>query len=75
VAELAAKFAEITPDPALAALMAQAELGKLVGLEAMTFGFNEVFRVMSWMFVAALVMVPFCRPPPLPPRAVKALSR
>jgi MFS transporter, DHA2 family, multidrug resistance protein len=25
--------------------------------------FDEVFRTMAWIFVAALVMVPFCKAP------------
>ncbi len=28
----------------------------------MALAFNDIFRLMSWIFLAALVMVPFCRP-------------
>ncbi|WP_421846450.1 DHA2 family efflux MFS transporter permease subunit [Novosphingobium sp.] len=57
------------PDSAHGALMAQALLGRLIGREALTIGFDEVFRIMAWMFVVALVLVPFCKidrgaPPP-----------
>jgi DHA2 family multidrug resistance protein len=33
-----------------------------VGLNTLTLGFDEVFRLMSYLFVAALVMAPFCKP-------------
>lgn len=62
VAGLAQRFGEITPDPAHAILLAQGELGQLVARNALTLGFNEVFRLMSWMFLFALLLVPFCRP-------------
>lgn len=62
ITALAHRFSEITPDPAHAALLAQAELGQLVSRNALTLGFNEVFGAMAWMFVFALLMVPFCRP-------------
>ena len=76
VAMLAARIGEYVTDPVLAQLMARAQFGQLVGREAMTLAFGEVFRIMSWIFVAALVMVPFCRPimnaPPVKPSAEKA---
>jgi len=49
-------------DPVLAMHMAQGELAGLVGRYALTSAFEEVFRLMAWLFLAALVMVPFCRP-------------
>ena len=64
VAGLAAKIGELTPDHAQALLMAQGELAKVAGRYAMTLAFNDVFRLMSWIFLAALVMVPFCKPAP-----------
>jgi len=64
MAGLAAKIGERTPDHAQAVLMAQGELAKLVGRTAMTLAFNDVFRLMSWIFLAALVMAPFCKPAP-----------
>lgn len=62
---LSARIAERTPDAAQAALILQAELAKVVGREALTLAFNDVFRVMALLFLAALVMAPFCKPPPL----------
>jgi MFS transporter, DHA2 family, multidrug resistance protein len=59
VAGLADALARTTPDPAAAALQAQAILGGEVRLQSMALAFDEVFRLMAWMFVVALVMVPF----------------
>jgi DHA2 family multidrug resistance protein len=55
-----------TTDAAQALLMAQGEMARIAGRQALTLAFDEVFRLMAWMFLAALIMVPFCRPPPLP---------
>jgi DHA2 family multidrug resistance protein len=63
VADLAHSFAAVTPDPARALLMAQGMIARVVGREALTIAFDDVFRLMAWMFVAALVMVPFCKQP------------
>ncbi len=62
IASLAARMGEYVTDPQLALLMAQAQFGQLVSRDAMTLAFGEVFRIMSWIFIAALLMVPFCRP-------------
>jgi DHA2 family multidrug resistance protein len=61
-------------DPERAALMAQAVLGRIVEREALTLAFDDVFRIMAYMFLAALIMVPFCKPPPIggPPAAIDA---
>jgi len=63
IAATAERLAGYTSDPAHALLMAQASIGRVIGREALTIAFDEVFRIMAWMFVAALVMVPFCRVP------------
>ena len=63
VAGLADQIGRTTADSAHALLEAQGELARLVGRYALTTAFDEVFRTMAWMFIAALVMVPFCRPP------------
>jgi DHA2 family multidrug resistance protein len=64
IATLAQRFAANTTDAAHALLMAQAELGQVATRYALTLAFNDVFRMMSWLFIGALVMVPFCRPAP-----------
>lgn len=63
-AGLARGIARVTPDPHQAVLMTDAVLSRIVGRPALTLAFDDVFRMMSYLFVAALVMVPFCRPPP-----------
>lgn len=69
MAQLATRIGTVTPDGAHAQAMAQASLGRIVAREALALGFDDVFRVMAFMFVAALVMVPFCRPAGAPPPA------
>jgi DHA2 family multidrug resistance protein len=63
LAGLAERFGALTPDPHQALLMAQSVMGRVVEREALTLAFDDVFRLMSWMFVAALIMVPFTRAP------------
>ena len=63
IAATATRLAGYTPDPAQALSMAQASIARVIGREALTIAFDEVFRIMAWMFVIALVMVPFCRVP------------
>lgn len=68
LAALTARIAERTPDAAQAALILQGELAKVASREALTLAFNDVFRVMAGLFILALVMAPFCKPPPLAAR-------
>ena len=63
VAQVAARLAQVAPDPREALTMAQGIFAQIVGREALTTSFNDVFRLLAWLFIAALVMVPFCRPP------------
>ena len=56
-------------DPNQATRMAQGELARLVGRQALTLSFDEVFRTMAWLFLLALILVPFCRPPQAAPAA------
>lgn len=67
-AALAARISDGTGagDPRQSLLIAKGQFAGLVGRYALTSSFEEVFRMMAWMFLAALVMVPFCRPAPLP---------
>jgi DHA2 family multidrug resistance protein len=69
VAQLAGRIGQLTADSSHALLMAQGELGRLVSRTALTLAFDDVFRLMAWMFVAALLLVPFCRTPPHAPAA------
>ncbi len=63
IENLAAYASSYTPDRAEALLMAQGVAGHIVQRQAMTLAFNDVFRVMAYLFLAALVLVPFCRRP------------
>jgi DHA2 family multidrug resistance protein len=69
VGGLAQQFGTLTADTAQAALMAKAELARLVGQAALTAAFNDVFRLMAWIFLGALVLAPFCRSAPAAPAA------
>ncbi len=59
--ELAARAGVQTPDPAHALQMAQAYLGMAVQREAATLAFGEAFRLLAWLFAAALLIIPFCK--------------
>ncbi len=65
VAALAARIGQLTADSANALLLAQGEIAQVVGRQALTIAFNDVFRLMAWLFILALVMVPFCKAPAL----------
>ena len=54
-----------TPDAARAMAMAQSEMGRIVGRQAMTLAFADTYRLMAWLFIGALIIVPFCKPAPL----------
>jgi DHA2 family multidrug resistance protein len=63
VAGLADRIGQYTPDPDQAMLMANGLIHNLVAREALTIAFDDVFRLMAWIFGIALVMVPFARLP------------
>jgi DHA2 family multidrug resistance protein len=62
---MAARIGSAAGDANQAMLAAQGQLARVVGRDALTLGFDEVFRTMAWIFIIALVMVPICKPPPL----------
>jgi DHA2 family multidrug resistance protein len=64
VTALAGRIGQGAGDPNQAMLTAKGLLARAVGRYALTSAFDEVFRLMAWLFIAALVMVPFCRPAP-----------
>jgi DHA2 family multidrug resistance protein len=65
VAGLAARIGQGAGDASQALLEARGEFARFVGRYALTFAFEEVFRLMAWLFLAALVLVPFCKAPPV----------
>ena len=75
IAALAARLGQSAGDPNQALLTAQGLIARVIGRDALTTAFDEVFRTMAWLFIAALVLVPFCRPAPstavnaIPPEA------
>lgn len=58
---LAEQFGAVTADAQHALQLAQASFSQLVAREALVIAFDDVFRLMCWMFVAALLMVPLSR--------------
>ena len=64
LAGMAGRLGPVTADPAHALALARGLFAAVVGRQALTSSFEEVFRIMAWMFLIALVMVPFCRPAP-----------
>ncbi len=66
-AQLAARIVAVVPDPDHALLAAQGMLSRVVGREALTIAFDNIYRIMAWMFVFALVLVPFCKVPKASP--------
>jgi DHA2 family multidrug resistance protein len=60
--ELTQRLSALTPDPAQAQLAVSKLVSGVVGQQSLTLAFDDVFRLMSWMFLAALIMVPFCKP-------------
>ncbi|MGC5703977.1 DHA2 family efflux MFS transporter permease subunit [Pseudomonas sp. NFXW11] len=73
--QLALKIAADTPDPGQALLMAQGVFGRLLGREALTLAFADVFRLMALMFVVALLLVPLCKGALAGPAAVPPTNR
>jgi DHA2 family multidrug resistance protein len=63
IAALARQFRAGTPDPERALAISRAVMHNLIGREALTLAFNDVFRLMAWLFLCALILVPLCRPP------------
>ena len=61
---LAAYAGRASPDAGHAFNLAQATMSRVLGREAVTLAFADVYRLMAWCFVAALLIVPFCRPAP-----------
>ncbi|MCR5879744.1 DHA2 family efflux MFS transporter permease subunit [Phenylobacterium sp. J367] len=56
-----------TPDASRALAIAQAQMGHVVGRQAATLAFEDTFRLMAWLFLAALLIVPFAKPAPQTP--------
>ncbi|WP_309088127.1 DHA2 family efflux MFS transporter permease subunit [Phenylobacterium sp.] len=62
---LARNAQAITADAAHALQIAQAQMGALVGGQAVTLAFADTYRLMAFLFLAALLIVPFAKPAPV----------
>jgi DHA2 family multidrug resistance protein len=63
LAALASRIGQGAGDAGQAMTEARAAFARLVLRYAQTYAFEEVFRLMAWLFLAALVLVPFCKAP------------
>ncbi len=63
IAALAHGIGAYTPDPQHALMMAEGTMARVVGRQALTLAFDDVFRLMAYLFLAALIIVPFCKAP------------
>lgn len=74
LAQAAARIAGHTADAAHAKLMVSGEIAQFVTQQSLTLAFDDVFLLMAGMFLAALIIVPFCKTvilgaaAPAPPR-------
>ena len=65
MAALVTRLAASGLDPARGrGVAAQTVMNGVVG-QALTLAFDDIFRLIAWMFVACLVVVPFCRGGPM----------
>ncbi len=62
---LAGHFMAWTPDASHAVTMVQAQMGQVIAREALTLAFNDTFRLMAFLFLAALLLVPFSKAAPV----------
>lgn len=69
VAQLARGALATTSDATGALATASGVLHQIVMRESLTLAFADCFRLMAWMFLLALVLVPFCRPATPSPNA------
>ncbi|MET0323121.1 MAG: DHA2 family efflux MFS transporter permease subunit [Duganella sp.] len=62
LADLLQRMQAQTTDTALALQAAHAMLERHVQRQALVLAFDDVFRLMAWLLLATLVLVPWCRP-------------
>ncbi|HTO42000.1 MAG TPA: DHA2 family efflux MFS transporter permease subunit [Rhizomicrobium sp.] len=62
---LAARIASMVADPVVAHRMVQGEFARMVGQQALTLAFRDVFFLMAVVMLSVLVIVPFCKGAPL----------
>lgn len=64
VQALAARASQFSADAGHALASAQIELGQMVFGESLTLAFADSFRSLAWLFLATMLLVPFCKAPP-----------
>ncbi len=65
LAGLARNAQALTADAGHALQIAQAQMGGVIVREALTLAFADTYRLMAWLFLAALLIVPFAKPAPI----------
>ena len=59
--EAAQRLSHVTADASHARAMLEGVTARIVGQQALTLAFADVYMLMAIMFVAALILVPFCK--------------
>jgi MFS transporter, DHA2 family, multidrug resistance protein len=65
---LAARFGQSGIDPSRGGGIAAQTLMQNLTTQALTLAFDDVFRLTAWIFVACLLLVPFCLGGPMSQR-------
>lgn len=71
-AEMGRRMAEATPDPSRIQSMTEAAMAHVVTNQALTLAFADVYRLMAWLFIGALLIVPFAKAAPVGPGSAPA---
>ena len=62
IAALASRMGQLSADSAHALRLAQDEFGRAALRQSLSFAFDDSFRLMAWILLATLLVVPLCRP-------------
>ena len=71
-AQLARMFSATTSDATHAVALVQGEVARVIGREALTLAFNDVYHLMACLFLVGLLLVPFARAEPVEPASAGA---
>jgi len=61
LSDAAQRISHVVVDAAQARLILEGELARAIGQQSLTLAFEDVYMLMAIMFVAALILVPFCK--------------
>lgn len=59
--EVAQRLSHVTVDALHARAMLEGVIARAVGQQSLTLAFADAYMLMAIMFVAALILVPFCK--------------